>query len=152
MLGPAAIVLAMMVTAGQGGCASAPGSGPPANSPDEDTILQAFQASADAWNEGDLAGHLSIYADDVTFMTGSGPVRGVAAIEQAFRESYWRDGRPAQALSFEQVDVGMLDTNSALLTGRFVLSGGGVPEQTGWFSLVWVRTEEGWRAVHDHSS
>lgn len=152
MKGPAAIAFAMVLLAGPGGCVSAAGAGPRAGSRDEAAILQAFQASAGAWNEGDLAGHLSIYADDVTFMTGSGPVRGVAAIEQAFRESYWRDGRPVQTLSFEQVDVSMLDTDSALVTGRFILSGGGDPEQTGWFSLVWVRTGEGWRVVHDHSS
>ena len=38
------------------------------------------------------------------------------------------------------------------VTGRFVLSGGGAAEQSGWFTIVWMRTTEGWRAVHDHSS
>ena len=35
---------------------------------------------------------------------------------------------------------------------RVLLSGGGEAEKSGWFTLVWVRTPEGWRAVHDHSS
>jgi len=38
------------------------------------------------------------------------------------------------------------------MTGRFALSGGGLPEQSGWFSLVWLQTPAGWRVVHDHSS
>jgi ketosteroid isomerase-like protein len=40
----------------------------------------------------------------------------------------------------------------ALITGRFTLSGGGKDEQTGRFTLIWMRTPAGWRIVHDHSS
>jgi uncharacterized protein (TIGR02246 family) len=119
---------------------------------DEAAIRGATLASADAWNRGDLKGHLAIYLDSVTFMTKSGPRPGVAAIEQSFTTSYFRDGRPKQQLRFDQVNVRRLDRNSALETGRFVLHGGGEPEQSGWFTLVWVRTDGGWKAVHDHSS
>lgn len=119
---------------------------------DEAAIRAATAASAEAWNRGDLKGHLSIYVDSVTFMTRSGPRPGVAAIEQSFTTSYFRDGQPKQQLRFEQVTIRRLDRNSALETGRFVLSGGGEPEQSGWFTLIWVRTGAGWKAVHDHST
>lgn len=115
-------------------------------------IRAATAASADAWNRGDLKAHVAIYVDSVTFMTRNGPRPGVAAIEQSFATTYFRDGQPKQQLRFEQVTIRRLDANAALETGRFVLSGGGEPEQSGWFTLVWVRTEAGWRAVHDHSS
>lgn len=119
---------------------------------DEAAIRAATAASADAWNRGDLKGHVAIYVDSVTFMTRSGPRPGVAAIEQSFATTYFRDGQPKQQLRFEQVTIRRLDTNAALETGRFILSGGGEPEQSGWFTLVWVRTPGGWKAVHDHSS
>lgn len=119
---------------------------------DEAAIRAATMASADAWNRGDLKGHLAIYVDSVTFMTRNGPRPGVAAIEQSFTATYFRDGRPKQQLRFEQVTVRRLDANAALETGRFVLSGGGEADQSGWFTLVWVRTPDGWKAVHDHSS
>lgn len=119
---------------------------------DEAAIRAATAASAAAWNRGDLKGHLAIYVDSVTFMTRTGPRPGVAAIEQSFLSTYFRDGRPKQQLRFEQVTVRPLDRNSALETGRFILSGGGEPDQSGWFTLVWVRTPSGWKAVHDHSS
>ena len=45
-----------------------------------------------------------------------------------------------------------LDPNAVLMTGRFILSGGEEAEQSGWFTLVWARTPEGWRVIHDHSS
>ena len=49
-------------------------------------------------------------------------------------------------------DITDADIAAALATGRFLLTGGGEPDQTGWFTLVCVRTGAGWRAVHDHSS
>lgn len=45
-----------------------------------------------------------------------------------------------------------LGRDAALANGHFLLRGGGLPEQSGWFTLVWLRTAHGWRAVHDHSS
>jgi ketosteroid isomerase-like protein len=119
---------------------------------DEAAIRAATTASADAWNRGDLKGHVAIYVDSVTFMTRNGPRPGVAAVEQSFAATYFRDGQPKQQLRFEQVMIRRLDANAALETGRFVLSGGGEPDQSGWFTLVWVRTAAGWKAVHDHSS
>ena len=127
-------------------------SGASAWAADEAAIRAATAASADAWNRGDLKGHLAIYVDSVTFMTRTGPRPGVAAIEQSFTTTYFRDGRPKQQLRFEQTTIRRLDANSALETGRFILSGGGEPDQSGWFTLIWVRTPGGWKAVHDHSS
>jgi uncharacterized protein (TIGR02246 family) len=118
---------------------------------DEAQIRAATTASADAWNRADLKGHLSMYVDSVTYMTRNGPRPGVGAIEQDFTAMFFSQGRPKQQLRFEQVAVRRLGPDAALETGRFVLFGGGQPEQAGWFTLVWVRTAEGWKAVHDHS-
>jgi uncharacterized protein (TIGR02246 family) len=118
----------------------------------EAEIRAATAASEDAWNRGDLKGHLAIYAADVTFMTPTGPRPGVAPIEESFTKKYFHDGRPKQHLGFEQVAVRPLGPDVALETGRYVLSGGGEPDQTGWFTLVWLRTARGWKVMHDHSS
>lgn len=148
-------LLALAMVAALVACAPQAQLGGPGDSTwaaDEAAIRAATTASADAWNRGDLKGHLAIYVDSVTFMTRTGPRPGVAAVEQQFSTVYFRDGKPKQALRFEQVTVRRLDRNSALETGRFILSGGSEPEQSGWFTLVWVRTPAGWKAVHDHSS
>jgi hypothetical protein len=29
---------------------------------------------------------------------------------------------------------------------------GSEPDQSGWFTLVWQRTADGWRVIHNHSS
>ena len=146
---------ALLVALSAGACAPAmqAGSGPVPQSwsADEAQIRAAMQASADAWNRGDLKGHLAIYVDTVTFMTRNGPRPGVAAIEQSFTQTFFQGGQPKQNLRFEQMVVRPLGPGSALGTGRFILSGGGQADATGWFTLVWVRTANGWRAVHDHS-
>lgn len=119
---------------------------------DEADIRRQLAASADAFNRADLPGHLAIYGPGVTFMTKDGPRPGVAPIEKAFRESYFRDGRAIQQLRFEELAIRPLGSDVALATARWTLSGGDKPDQSGWFTLVLQRGAAGWRAVHDHSS
>lgn len=122
------------------------------NAQDEAQIRAAVQASTDAWNRGDLKGHLAIYDASVTVMTKSGPRPTIEAIEKSFGQTYFVDGRPKQNLRMESVSIRGLSARSALMTGKFILSGGAEAEQSGWFTLVWIRTPAGWRAVHDHTS
>jgi ketosteroid isomerase-like protein len=103
------------------------------------------------WNRGDLDGFIAPYDGASTFMTPAGPI-GKRAMRERYAARYFTGGVPDQQLRFEQLTVRPLGGDHALMTGRFVLSGGGKPEQTGWFTLVWMRTAQGWRIVHDHSS
>lgn len=149
-----ALLAALILAAG---CTRAAPAASPAVVPatwgaDEAEIRRMIGESAAAWNRGDLNGHVAIYTDSVTFMTRTGPRPGVAPIIEAFTRTYFRDGKPKQALRFEQLTVRPLGRDAALANARFVLLGGGEPDQSGWFTLVWMRTPDGWRAVHDHSS
>ena len=119
---------------------------------DEAAIRAALAESDDAFNKGDLAGHLAIYDESVEFMTKDGPRPGIAGIEKAFSEHYFRDGKAIQQLRVDELAVRRLTDDAALATARWTLQGGGLPDQTGWFTLVFLRTPAGWRAVHDHSS
>ena len=119
---------------------------------DEAALRHLLRESADAFNAGDLQGHLADYDESVTFMTRNGPRPGVAPIEKAFRERYFKDGKPKQQLRFEQENVRLLSDDVALVTGRYMLSGGGEPDLSGWFTTIWKRTPKGWKVVHDHSS
>lgn len=118
----------------------------------EQEIRAALTASAEGWNRGDLDAHLAPYADTATFMTATGPARGRARTRELLQRAYWADGRPSQTLGFSELEVRPLGPGHALVLGRFRLSGGDRPEATGRFSLVWGRSAEGWRIIHDHSS
>jgi len=119
---------------------------------DRSQIQAALDASVNGWNEGSLAKHLSLYDPSVTAMTRDGPRPGVLAIEESFRTTYFVGDKPKQSLRMEHVAIRSLSPDSALMTGRFILEGGGLPEQSGWFTLIWVRTAAGWKVVHDHTS
>ena len=119
---------------------------------DRSAMLATLSASTDSWNRGDLAGHLALYDPAVTWMTEDGIKPGIAAIESVYSKNYFKDGKPRRNLRMEQVTVRALSERSALMTARFVLFGDQNPEQSGWVTLVWVRTNAGWKVVHDHSS
>jgi len=123
----------------------------PTPAADAETITSLLDSTAAGWNRGDLAAYMAMYADTTTSMAPTGIVRGKAATEQVMRSGFWRNGRPAQQLHYEHVEVRMLGADHALVTGEYVLTGAGRPDRTGWFTTIWARTDAGWRMIHDHS-
>ena len=114
-------------------------------------LAAALQATAAAWNGGDIDGFMAPYAPAATYMTAAGLI-GVDAMRARYLAKYFTGSKPDQQLRFDQLDVRALGDDHALMTGRFTLAGGGKADQTGRFSLVWVRQPSGWRILHDHSS
>jgi len=118
---------------------------------DEAALIAVLQDTAAMWNKGDINGFMAPYADSATYMTAAGLI-GVDAMRSRYLAKYFTGAAPDQQLRFDQVEVRRLGDNHALLTGRFTLTGGGKADQTGRYSLVWVREPSGWRILHDHSS
>ena len=143
-------LLVLGVAAALGGC-HAPRARAPEPAAAEAAIRAVLDSTAAGWNRGDLAPYLAAYADSATEMLPTGPAAGVATIEKTMREGFWRTGRPLQQLRYEHLAVRPLGREHALVTGQYVLSGGGHPDRTGWFTTVWARTPAGWRMIHDHS-
>jgi uncharacterized protein (TIGR02246 family) len=114
-------------------------------------ITAALNSTADGWNAGDLAKYLAVYVPEATEMTSEGPKGGMEHIEQTMKSGFWKTGRPLQVLRYENVVVRMLGKKDALVTGQYVLSGGGRADRKGWFTTVWTKTKDGWRMIHDHS-
>lgn len=145
----AAAVMVVAVSA----CASQTGSiGGFRSSSDAAAIKAVFDTTAAGWNRGELQVYLSAYVDSATAMGSTGLVRGVSGIEGQMRAGFWRTGRPLQNLSYDHLEIRPIGPDQAIATGRYILTGGGRPDRTGWFSTIWVRTPRGWRMVHDHSS
>jgi ketosteroid isomerase-like protein len=122
-----------------------------AAAPDAAELLKALKATAEMWNRGDVDGFMAPYAESATYMTPAGVI-GVDAMRARYLAKYFTGAKPDQQLRFDQLEVRALGTDHALMTGRFMLAGGGKPDQTGRFSLTWMRTPAGWRILHDHSS
>jgi len=114
-------------------------------------IAAVLDTTAAGWNRGDLSAYLWAYAESTTVMGRGGPEHGVEAVRRQMTAGFWKTGRPLQVLRYDHLDVRLLGPASALVTGRYVLSGGGLPDRAGWFTTVWARTTAGWRMIHDHS-
>ena len=141
----AALLLAACVTAPRGGGGEAAAA----------QITRELTASTQRWNAADLEGFLAPYLDSpgTTFVSGTGLLRGKDAIERRYREGYWKAGAPADSLRFAALEVRPLGPDHALVTGRYELHDAtGRTTGQGPFTLVFARTPEGWRIIHDHSS
>jgi len=114
-------------------------------------IQAVLQSTADGWNAGDLKKYLAAYVPGATEMLSTGPAGGVDVIEKTMKEGFWKAGRPLQHLHYEHIEVRMLGKEHALVTGQYVLTGADKPDRKGWFTTVWVKTDTGWRMMHDHS-
>ncbi|PIQ19741.1 MAG: hypothetical protein COW65_19040 [Cytophagales bacterium CG18_big_fil_WC_8_21_14_2_50_42_9] len=118
---------------------------------DTELIRQSLLASTTDWNKGDLDRFLSVYDSAATFMTAKGLI-GLDTLKAHYQKNYFTGTQPKQQLAFQELQVKPLGNMYALVTGKFVLTGAGQPEQSGRFSLVFHLTNAGWRILHDHSS
>jgi ketosteroid isomerase-like protein len=128
-----------------------PGGAQPSPASEVASLPAALAATTERWNAGDLDGFIAPYASHTTFMTAAGLIDR-EAMRARYLARYFTGARPDQQLRFEQLQARPLGAGHALVTGRFVLTGGGKAEQSGWFTLVWAKTADGWRIIHDHSS
>ena len=118
----------------------------------EAIIRTELDAIAVAWNNNDIERHVAPYADSATMMGSRGLIRGRNAVRDVLLRGFWRDGKPIQQLRFDEVEVRLLGRgDAAVVTGRFILTGGGRDETTGRFTTVWELRDGRWLTVHDHS-
>jgi uncharacterized protein (TIGR02246 family) len=115
-------------------------------------IQQVLDAQAAAWNRGDLEGFMTGYwkSADLSFFSDKHE-RGWEATLNRYRQRYQGEGREMGTLSFSDTTINVLAPDSAWVRGRWqlVTSKGAL---SGLFTLIFKKTPEGWRIVHDHTS
>lgn len=140
-------------------CALAQTTGTPAMpkiSHDDAKIMEAVRAVMDAqaaaWNRGDIEGYMDGYmrSDDITFMSGDTLTRGWTVVLARYKKNYDSREKMGQ-LAFSDLEIKPINKNSALVLGRWQLTRAG-DTPGGRFTLIFRRTKEGWRIVHDHTS
>lgn len=114
-------------------------------------MTAAMEASKNAWNAADIAGHVALYTDSATMMTPSGLRRGKEAIRQGLERSFWTGGKPQAQLAFSDLEIRPLGSDHALMTGAFLLTYPDGHTAGGRYSLTWVREGGAWKVMHDDS-
>ena len=124
----------------------------PASKP-EDDIRALLTAQADAWNRGDLDGFLAPYwnSEELSFFSNDTVTRGFAATDARYRKRYGNSKETMGHLGYEDLEVTMLSSDSAVVYGRFRLQMKD-SNPTGIFTLILRRKAGKWKIVHDHTS
>jgi ketosteroid isomerase-like protein len=123
------------------------------NDQDVAAITRAMDKSASDWNKGDIRGFMDCYVNspDTTFV-GKTVTHGWQQVLDRYLKNY---GTPETMghLDFSDLQVRVLDERTAVATGRFKLTrtaaGGG--DASGIYSLVFLKTAQGWKITLDHT-
>ena len=114
-------------------------------------IRSVLDAQVAAWNRGDLEGYMDGYqrSPDIVFISGDRVNRGWQTVLERYKKSY--DTRVKMGvLTFSDVEITILSKDAALAFGRWQLRAKDDPR--GRFTLLFKKTKNGWRIVHDHTS
>ena len=117
-------------------------------------VIKVLVAQERAWNDGKLDEFLKGYkhSPQTTFLSGS-IQHGSEEMAAHYHGSY--PNREAMGmLSFSDLEPRLLDERFALVTGRYRLERGKKAggNAQGIFSLVFEKTEDGWKIILDHTS
>lgn len=119
---------------------------------DQAGIRAVMAAQVAAWNRGDIDGFMNGYARAATteFVAGDKLTRGWQTVRDRYKKKY--DSREKMGtLTFSELKITPLSRDAALVIGRWKLVRKSDKPQ-GRFTLLFRRTEAGWRIVHDHTS
>jgi len=121
------------------------------------SITRAMDASAAAWNRGDIRGFMDCYdrSPETTFV-GKSVTHGWQQVLDHYLALYNTPGKMGH-LDFSDLQVRVLDGQTAVATGRFHLTrsaadAAGAGSDSGIFSLVFCKTVAGWKIVLDHTA
>jgi hypothetical protein len=123
---------------------------------DSDTIQIIVRAILDQqvrdWNEGKIDKFMRGYAQAAStrFASGAEVSQGWQTVMERYRKKY-PDKAAMGRLSFSQIDVSVLSGDAALAFGHWRLQRG-TDQPSGLFTLLFRKTNDGWRIVHDHTS
>ena len=115
-------------------------------------IRAVLSAQQEAWNHGDIDGFMNGYAraDTTVFVSGDEVTRGWQTVRDRYFRKYG-DRAKMGTLTFSDVEIELLGPDSAVALGRWQLKRAN-DNPHGRFTLVFRRTPDGWRIVHDHTS
>lgn len=118
-----------------------------------EAIRLVISAQAEAWNRGDLEAFMTGYwkSPKVIFTSRGQIRRGWQTTLENYRAHYGSAISSMGHLEFSDLEIHLLDPDSAWVLGRWTLTGGDA-DSTGVFTLVFRRIDAKWVIVMDHSS
>lgn len=127
-----------------------------AHAADPTAIQAAVRAVIDEqekdWNAGNIERFMRGYHHSATtrFASGGNVTLGWQSVLDRYKRTY-SDKAAMGRLTFSELDITATSDDSALAFGRWHLKRE-KDEPSGLFTLLFRKTEDGWKIVHDHTS
>ena len=115
-------------------------------------IRAVLQAQSEAWNRGDIEGYMVGYrrSNETVFISGDSLTRGWQTVLDRYKKNY--DSREKMGmLTFSDLEITPIGNDAAVVIGRWHLQRA-KDQPHGRFTLIFRKTKQGWRIVHDHTS
>ena len=116
------------------------------------SVKAVLDAQVAAWNRGDIEGYMAGYwrSEGTVFVSGDSLTRGWQTVLARYKKNY--DSREKMGtLTFSDLEITPIGSNAAIAIGRWHLQRA-KDEPHGRFTLIFRKTRQGWRIVHDHTS
>lgn len=115
-------------------------------------IRLVLDAQRDAWNRGDIEGYMDGYArsEETVFVSGDNVTRGWQTVLDRYKKNY-NSREKMGMLTFSDLETSLIGNDSAIVIGRWHLKRAG-DEPHGRFTLIFRKTRQAWKIVHDHTS
>ncbi len=124
--------------------------------PQHGGVQTAVRAALDdqvrEWNAGNLAGFMKTYAksEQTRFASGGDISLGWQTVFDRYEKKYG-DRAAMGTLSFSNLEITTINRETAEAFGRWRLQRAD-DAPSGLFTLLFRKTPDGWRIVHDHTS
>ena len=117
----------------------------------EPAIRAVMDAQVTAWNRGDIEAFLEGYhkSPDLLFASRGTFARGWESTLERYKHGY-PEGKMG-TLGFDEVEVYPIGSDAAWVVGKWHLTMEDANPH-GAFTLIFKKTDSGWRIIHDHSS
>jgi uncharacterized protein (TIGR02246 family) len=115
-------------------------------------VRAVLDAQRDAWNRGDIEGYMDGYArsEDTVFVSGDNVNRGWQTVLDRYKKNY-NSREKMGTLTFSDIEITPIGNDAAIVLGRWHLQRA-KDEPHGRFTLIFRKTKQGWKIVHDHTS
>lgn len=116
------------------------------------TVRAVLDQQVKDWNAGDIGKFMRGYgrSDKTRFASGGNITLGWQSVLERYQRTD-SDKAAMGTLTFSEIDITVASEHTALAFGRWRLKRE-KDEPSGLFTLLFRKTADGWKIVHDHTS
>ena len=117
-----------------------------------EAIQAVLLAQRDAWNRGDIPGFMDGYerSPKTVFVSGDSVTHGWQTVLERYQKNY-NSKEKMGTLAYTDLEITPNGKDEAIVIGSWRLKRAN-DEPHGKFTLIFRRTKDGWKIVHDHTS